>query len=52
MGHIFQDECWENHPSVGVNLVYYGYENWKRKWQRLWKGKVAFIGIYYGNNGK
>lgn len=24
MGHVFQAECWEKHPSVGVHLVYYG----------------------------
>ena len=34
MGRIFQAECWEKHPSVGVHLVYYGYINWQRKWSR------------------
>ena len=23
-GHLFQDEYWENHPSVGVHFNYYG----------------------------
>jgi len=30
-GHIFQAECWEKHPSLGVHLVYYGYGNWQRQ---------------------
>ena len=46
MGHIFQAECWKKHLIVGVNMVYYGYGNWKIQWLRLWKGKVAFIDIY------
>ena len=46
MGHVFQAKGSEKHPSVGVQMVYYSYRNWKRKWVRIWKGKVAFIGIY------
>ena len=43
MEHLFQVECWEKHPSVGVHLVYNGEVNW----QSLWKGKVALIGILF-----
>lgn len=30
MGHLFQANCWEKHPSVGVHLVYMDKEM-KRK---------------------
>ena len=39
MGHVFQAERWEKHPSAGVHMVYYGYGSW----QRLWKGKIEYL---------
>ena len=53
LAHVFQAEFLEKHPSAGVHMVYYSYGNWKRKWIRIWKGKVTSINILFmKNNGK
>ncbi len=42
MGHLFQDEWWERHPSMGVDSVYYANE--------ICKGYVKGFGKAWGIN--
>ena len=41
MGHLFQAECWEKHPSVGVHWFIMAKEIDKEN--DIWKGKMTFL---------
>ena len=42
MGDVFQDECWEKHPSG----CHFGFIMTKEIGKGIGKGKEALIGIY------
>ena len=49
MRDIFQAECWEKHPSVGVHMVYYVYG--KGYGQIIKEEKSIFDTFIYENSG-
>ena len=47
MGNLFQYECWEKHPSVGVHLVYYGEGKFVKAMVKALERNEALIGILF-----
>ena len=47
LGHVFQVECWEEHPSVGAHLVYYGQGKLAKEMKKGLERKKTLIGILF-----
>ena len=46
MGHLFQDECWEKHPSDGFHSFIIAKEICKGNGKGFGKSKWKFYHIY------
>ena len=47
MGHVFQAECCEKHPRMGVHLVYYSYDKLIKETEKALERQEALISILF-----